>query len=147
MNLKGAASIINGMSQNHELREKGLRLTSQRELVLAAVRELGHATPESVAEKVRLTQPGINLSTVYRNLETLEKVGLIQHTHLGHGGATYHSSEELAHLHLVCAICGEVGDAPIETAANFVDALADGYGFKTDVTHFAIYGTCAECAK
>ncbi len=147
MNLKGAASTINDMSQNHELREKGLRLTSQRELVLAAVRELGHATPEGVAEKVRLTQPRINLSTVYRNLETLERVGLIQHTHLGHGGATYHGAEEAPHLHLVCAICGEVGDAPIETAANFVDALADGYGFKTDVTHFAIYGTCAKCVK
>lgn len=135
------------MSKNHELREKGLRLTSQRELVLAAVRALGHATPEGVAAQVRLTQPGINLSTVYRNLETLESVGLVQHTHLGHGGATYHAAEELMHLHLVCAICGEVGDVPIETAASFVDALAAGYGFKTDVTHFAIYGTCAECAK
>ena len=64
----------------HELREKGLRLTPQRELVLSAVRELGHATPEEVAEKVRKTHPGINLSTVYRNLETLENVGLVQHT-------------------------------------------------------------------
>ncbi len=135
------------MNESHELRQKGLRLTSQRELVLAAVRALGHATPESVAEKVRLTQPGINLSTVYRNLETLERVGLLQHTHLGHGGATYHAAEELTHLHLVCAICGEVADAPIETAASFVDALVDGYGFKTDVTHFAIYGTCAQCGK
>ena len=64
------------MADKHELRDKGLRLTPQRELVLSAVRELGHATPEDVAEKVRLTHPGINLSTVYRNLETLENVGL-----------------------------------------------------------------------
>ena len=56
------------MGDKHELRDKGLRLTPQRELVLAAVRELGHSTPEEVAEKVRLTHPGINLSTVYRNL-------------------------------------------------------------------------------
>ena len=55
------------MADKHELRDKGLRLTPQRELVLSAVRELGHATPEDVAEKVRLTHPGINLSTVYRN--------------------------------------------------------------------------------
>ena len=59
------------MRQPNELREKGLRLTPQRELVLSAVRELGHSTPEDIAEKVRLTHPGINLSTVYRNLETL----------------------------------------------------------------------------
>ncbi len=133
------------MAQQHELREKGLRLTPQRELVLNAVRQLGHATPEDVAAKIHLTHPGINLSTVYRNLETLENVGLVQHTHLGHGGATYHAAEELTHLHLVCENCGSVGDAPIEAAANFVNTLSDDYGFKTDVTHFAIYGTCADC--
>ncbi len=133
------------MSKKHELHEKGLRLTPQRELVLNAVRELGHATPEDVAAKIHLTHPGINLSTVYRNLETLENVGLVQHTHLGHGGATYHAAEELTHLHLVCENCGSVGDAPIEAAANFVNTLSDDYGFKTDVTHFAIYGTCADC--
>jgi Fur family ferric uptake transcriptional regulator len=133
------------MADQHELREKGLRLTPQRELVLKAVRDLGHATPEEVAAKVHQTHPGINLSTVYRNLETLENVGLVQHTHLGHGGATYHAAEELTHLHLVCGICGEVSDAPIESSASFVQDLLDGYGFHTDVTHFAIYGTCAKC--
>jgi Fur family ferric uptake transcriptional regulator len=132
------------MAEQNELREKGLRLTPQRELVLQAVRELGHATPEEVATKIHITHPGINLSTVYRNLETLENVGLVQHTHLGHGGATYHAAEDLTHLHLVC---GLVGDAPIETAGNFVQQLSDDYGFKTDVTHFAIYGTCSACAE
>ena len=72
------------MAKSHELREKGLRLTPQRELVLKAVRELGHATPEEVAEKVRESYPGINLSTIYRNLETLENVGLVQHLSLIH---------------------------------------------------------------
>ena len=133
------------MADKHELRDKGLRLTPQRELVLSAVRELGHATPDDVSEKVRLTHHGINLSTVYRNLETLENVGLVQHTHLGHGGATYHAAEELTHLHLVCGTCESVGDAPITIASQFVNALADDYGFKTDVSHFAIYGTCAAC--
>jgi len=135
------------MAKQHELREKGLRLTPQRELVLQAVRELGHATPEEVAEKVRTSHPGINLSTVYRNLETLENVGLVLHTHFCHGGATYHAAEELTHLHLVCSVCGSIGDAPIEAAANFVNTLSDDYGFKTDVTHFAIYGTCQKCSK
>ena len=134
------------MAEQNELRDKGLRLTPQRELVLQAVRDLGHATPEEVANKIHITHPGINMSTVYRNLETLENVGLVQHTHLGHGGATYHAAEELTHLHLVCGVCGVVGDAPIETAAPFVQQLSDDYGFRTDVTHFAIYGTCASCS-
>ena len=104
-------------------------------------------SPEAIAEHVRKTHPGINLSTVYRNLETLENVGLVQHTHLGHGSATYHASEELNHLHLVCESCGAIGDAPLEVAASFVQALSDEYGFKTDVSHFAISGMCANCFK
>ncbi|MCX6429839.1 MAG: Fur family transcriptional regulator [Actinobacteria bacterium] len=135
------------MAQPHELRERGLRLTPQRELVLAAVRELDHATPEEIAEKVRQTHPGINLSTAYRNLETLENVGLVQHSHLGHGGASYHASEEVAHLHLVCGTCGSVGDAPIEVASSFVNELSEDYGFRTDVSHFAVYGTCSTCSQ
>jgi Fur family ferric uptake transcriptional regulator len=124
----------------HELHEKGLRLTPQRELVLSAVRSLGHATPEEVAEKVRSTHPGINLSTVYRNLETLENVGLVLHTHLGHGGATYHAAEELTHLHLVCSDCGEIGDAPIEAAANFVNTLRL-------MLHTLLFMDCARSAQ
>lgn len=135
------------MANTHELHQKGLRLTPQRELVLQAVRDLDHATPEEVLNKIHETHPGINLSTVYRNLEILENVGLVQHTHLGHGGATYHAAEELTHLHLVCGKCESVGDAPMEVAANFVQTLSDDYGFKTDVTHFAIYGTCSVCQE
>ena len=104
------------------------RLTPQRELVLSAVRALGHATPEEVAEKVRQTHPGINLSTVYRNLETLENVGLVQHTHLGHGGATYHAAEELTHLHLVCDICFKaviIGQSVYKVSGNLDWRISD----------------------
>ena len=135
------------MASQHELHMKGLRLTPQRDLVLQAVRKLDHATPEEVHQKVHASHPGINLSTVYRNLETLENVGLVQHTHLGHGSATYHASEELNHLHLVCESCGSIGDAPLEVAASFVQSLSDDYGFKTDVSHFAISGMCSNCYK
>ena len=113
------------MADKHELREKGLRLTPQRELVLAAVRELGHATPEQVAEKVRATHPGINLSTVYRNLETLENVGFVQHSHLGHGGVRYHASTEDIHAHLNCEKCGVIIEVPIEATSALTQALLD----------------------
>ena len=130
---------------DQRLREQGFRITPQRQLVLEAVDRLRHGTPEEILFEVQRTASGVNLSTVYRTLETLENVGLVLHTHLGHGGATYHAAEELTHLHLVCGTCGSIGDAPIEVAANFVNALADDYSFKTDVTHFAVYGTCTSC--
>jgi Fur family ferric uptake transcriptional regulator len=132
-------------SHGQDVRSRGLRLTPQRELVLAAVRALGHATPDAVAEHVRRTHPSINLSTVYRNLETLEKAGLIVHTHLGHGGATFHAADDAEHLHLVCGECGVVTEAELDSAAALVARLESEHGFQTDVRHFAIYGTCASC--
>jgi Fur family ferric uptake transcriptional regulator len=134
------------MADQHELRDKGLRLTPQRELVLKAVRDLGHATPEEIAAKIHRTHPGINLSTVYRNLETLENVGFVQHTHLGHGGATYSSTEVLEHFHLTCGVCGTVTEAPLKAAEAFTQKIVDDFGFHPDITHFAVYGTCAACS-
>lgn len=135
------------MSLDHEVRSRGLRLTAQRQLVLAAVRDLGHATPEEVAAHVRRQHPSINLSTVYRNLETLENAGLLIHTHLGHGGATFHAAEDAEHVHLVCGQCGSVKEADLDATRELVERLQSEHGFATDVRHFAIYGTCSECAK
>ena len=66
-----------------DIRGKGLRLTAQREAVLNAVRELGHSTPEEITERINQQTSGLNLSTTYRNLETLENSNLVQHTHAG----------------------------------------------------------------
>lgn len=139
-------TVMSDDAQPHEIRQRGLRLTPQRELVLAAVRELGHSTPEEISAHVRKHHPGINLSTVYRNLETLEKAGFVVHSHLGHGGATFHAADEASHLHLVCGECGNVAEAELDIASEFVAKLVAQHGFQTDITHFAIFGECAECA-
>lgn len=133
------------MSQEHELHQKGLRLTPQRELVLQAVRILGHSTPETILEYVRKNHPGINLSTVYRNLETLENVGLVQHSHIAHGSANYHASEVLDHFHLVCHDCGSHIDAPRNFAESFMASIRNEYGFTVDITHYAVSGVCKNC--
>ena len=88
------------------LRERGLRATPQRRLVLQAVSELGHATPEQVCEYVQGQTASLNLSTVYRALELLEELGVVSHTHLQHGSPTYQVADHVDHLHLVCRGCG-----------------------------------------
>ena len=69
-------------SWQERLRASGHRLTPQRELVLAAVEKLGHATPDEVYAEVRQHSESINLSTIYRTLELLNELGLIRHAHL-----------------------------------------------------------------
>ena len=75
------------MSQTWDdtLRASGFRVTPQRQLVLEAVTKLEHATPEEIFGDIHQRARGVNVSTVYRTLEVLEKVGLVTHTHLGHG--------------------------------------------------------------
>ena len=93
-------------SWHEELRSRGYRVTPQRQLVLEAVKAVDHATPEEICARVRETARGVNISTVYRTLELLEELGMVTHTHLGHGAPTYHLAAEADHVHLVCRDCG-----------------------------------------
>ena len=130
----------------HErLRARGFRLTPQRQLVLEAVVALGHATPEEIVAEVRRTASGINISTVYRTLELLEELGLVTHTHLGHGAPTYHAADDADHLHLVCRECGGIEEVPTQVIEGSVGRIAAEHGFAVDTGHFAIYGVCASC--
>jgi Fur family ferric uptake transcriptional regulator len=128
-----------------ELRSRGYRLTPQRQLVLQAVTDLGHATPEAIAERVRQVADGLSLSTVYRTLDLLEELGLVTHAHLGHGAPTYHVAAVADHLHLVCRGCDTVTEVAPEVLTGVVERLATDQGFTVDVSHFAIFGKCAAC--
>ena len=134
-------------SWHEQLRARGYRVTPQRQLVLEAVKDLEHATPEEICAKVRETARGVNISTVYRTLELLEELGLVTHAHLGHGAPTYHSATGDDHLHLVCRDCGAVIETDVSLADHLVASLAERHGFQTDVAHFAVYGRCQGCAS
>ncbi len=126
------------------LHERGLRMTPQRQLVLDAVRELGHATPEQVCTHVQRSAPAVNITTVYRSLDLLERLGLLRHTHLGHGAPSY-SAHEHEHVHLVCHRCGAVTEAPRPVMADLADRLDGEFGFELDVAHLALSGLCRDC--
>jgi Fur family ferric uptake transcriptional regulator len=110
----------------------GYRLTPQRELVLRAVESLGHATPDEVLAEVRQHSSAVNVSTVYRNLEVLEELGLVRHAHLSD---------------LVCRSCRRVVSVGAEAASVLTGRLADEHGFTADIGHLTVFGTCAECAR
>nr|WP_203620283.1 transcriptional repressor [Streptomyces anulatus] len=121
-------------------------MTPQRQLVLEAVDALEHATPDDILCEVRRTASGVNISTVYRTLELLEELGLVSHAHLGHGAPTYHLADRHHHIHLVCRDCADVIEADLSVVTEFTEKLRAGFGFETDMKHFAIFGRCANCA-
>lgn len=136
---------MNSDALRDRLREQGLRLTPQRELVLAAVERLGHATPEEVLAQVRESSESLNLSTVYRTLDVLEQVGLVRHAHLTDRGATYHSVGGPAHFHAICRKCERVRSVDVEVAADFAERLRTDLGFVVDIGHLTIFGDCEVC--
>ena len=139
-------STVSDTSLAEVLRARGLRLTAQRQLVLEAVYQLGHATPEQVHQAVREVAAGVNITTIYRTLELLEQLGLVTHTHLSHGSATYHPAGNDQHVHLVCRSCGTV----IEVEPELLDPLVgqlEQRGFLVDVGHVALFGLCKDCGE
>ena len=128
------------------LRASGHRLTPQRELVLAAVDTLGHATPDEVYAEVRRHSSSINLSTVYRTLELLDELGLIRHAHLTDRAPTYHSARGHEHAHLVCRSCRTVISIGRDDIEQALGPLAAAHGFQPDYGHLTVFGTCASCA-
>jgi Fur family ferric uptake transcriptional regulator len=137
------------MSQTWDdtLRASGYRVTPQRQLVLEAVTKLEHATPEEIFADIHQTARGVNVSTVYRTLELLEQIGLVTHTHLGHGAPRYHLAAEETHVHLVCRECEKVIQVDPAAVSGLVTALDADFGFETDVGHLTVFGHCADCRK
>jgi Fur family ferric uptake transcriptional regulator len=129
------------------LRERGLRLTPQRQLILEAVHDLGHATPEQVHTAVRERVAGVNITTVYRTLELLEELRLVNHTHLSHGSPTYHTAGEDQHVHLVCRGCGSVSEVDPSVMLPVTDRLLAERGFRVDVGHVSLFGVCEDCKE
>ena len=100
-----------------------------------------------ILERARKTAGvGINQSTVYRTLDVLEELGHLHHVHLGHGAGLYHLSEESDHQHLVCERCGTSVAIPLEELAPVLASVTSRYGFVAEGAHFAIVGTCGDCA-
>ena len=128
------------------LRANGGRVTSPRRAILEALIGHGeHPTAEQLTVAVQARQPDVHESTVYRFLDDLERLGVVDHVHLGHGPAVYHFSDD-THHHLVCQTCGRVIEVPDQTFTGLRRRLRTDFGFEIDQRHFAVVGRCTECA-
>ncbi|NYG59791.1 Fur family ferric uptake transcriptional regulator [Nocardioides daedukensis] len=130
-----------------KIRSSGKRLTAQRELILRAVDHLGHGTPDEIHAEVHKHSTAVNLSTVYRNLEVLEELGLVRHTHLSDRAPTYHSVTDHEHFHMVCRNCEKVTSLDPAMLSDFVARLREEHGFEPDIGHLAVFGHCLDCVS
>jgi Fur family ferric uptake transcriptional regulator len=130
-----------------DIRAKGRRMTVQRRLVLDALqRARHHTTAEEIARQIRARHPQIDPSTVYRNLEALEELGYVTHTHLDDRITRWHRADVRRHGHLVCRRCGSEQEISMRLLEPLGRRLRAEQGFRADLAHSAIVGVCRECA-
>ncbi|MBT9131970.1 MAG: Ferric uptake regulation protein [Syntrophomonadaceae bacterium] len=140
------------MKQPHDivskLSELGYRLTPQRMMILSAIENSDdHISAEEIYAQVTVKYPNVNISTVYRTLELLKRLGLTTETDLGGGRVRYHPAAKGHHHHLVCQQCGAIIALDESLMSSLKSALLREYKFSADLRHLAIFGRCVNCGK
>lgn len=128
------------------LSARGHRITAPRRQITAAMLSLpDHFTPAELAEAVNADHPDIAESTIYRFLETLSELDIVEHGHIAHGSAVYHVQPVEDHVHLVCVRCSAIIEAPTAEFDQLTSGLRDRFGFTARPRHFALEGICRGC--
>jgi Fur family transcriptional regulator, ferric uptake regulator len=132
-----------------ELRERGFRMTAQREMVLGVLHEIdGFATVDEIYRRVHSLSAAVDISTVYRTLDLLQDFSLIASVEGSDGQRRYELLiDHLAHAHLVCIECGAVIGAAFDTLQPAADDIRNRYGFAIDLGHLKLSGWCSQCCE
>ncbi len=120
-----------------------MRLSTARRLVLEAL--FAAQGPVSAAHLSRTV--ALDESSVYRNLEVLERHGLIRHVHLGHGPGLYVLVGPHEVEYLYCERCTRVTAVAPEQLDPLREQIRNQFGYDARFTHFAIVGLCGQCAN
>jgi Fur family transcriptional regulator, ferric uptake regulator len=130
------------------LRSHGLRVSAARRLVLEALFAAdAPISAEQVADGLAGRLPRSDLASVYRNLETLEQLGLVRHCHLGHGPGLYVPTGKREREYLVCDSCSAVSSVEPAQMDAVRALIHERFGYDAHFTHFPILGLCAACAR
>lgn len=130
------------------LRDQGLPITQQREVIAEAVFQAeAHLSVEEIETKLRTQGERIGKATIYRTLETLVRSGLVAEYDFGEGYKRYKHlfGQTLVHEHLVCTDCGSVKEIKSRELAQVQEDVARAHGFQPSRYRLEIYGLCATC--
>jgi Fur family transcriptional regulator, ferric uptake regulator len=130
------------------LRERGFRLSAARRIVLEALFAAdGPVSAEYIARGLEGKLTSSDLASVYRNLEWMESLGVVQHVHLGHGPGLYTLARDGQREYLVCERCGRVESVDPSQLDGVRAQIRDFFGFEVRFSHFAIPGLCLRCVE
>ena len=133
------------MSQFEDDNGGAQRLTSQREAVLAVIRERhDHPTAADIFEAARKKLPTISYATVYNSLKYLREAGLVREIAFGNCASRYDGVLE-RHDHAICSQCGKLVDFDLPEAADLIKVAARKTRFKAESVRLTLTGLCPDC--
>ena len=131
------------------LRQRGVRLTRQRRLLLDLIDHSGrHLDAESLYQLAKEKDPRLNRVTVYRTLKLLKAGGLVDELDLMHYGGDQHYYEtrlKQEHAHIICLGCGKVEEFFGEPLQEIRRQVESDFGFEVALARTEIGGYCPHC--
>ena len=144
-------SIIKSEELKKMLKDKGLKLTTQREKVLEILQDnvSHHMTAEEIYNEVKKQSPEIGLATVYRTIQLFYDLKIVEKLHLD-DSVRYELVKmdlEHQHHHLICEICGKVIEVEDDLLDQIEETCNEKYDFKVNNHILKFYGECSECKQ
>ena len=128
------------------LNRAGMRVTHQRALILEIIRqELGHLNADEIYRRAREKLPRLSLSTVYRALQRLKQMDLIEELHFDGDHHYYESKASGEHHHLVCHGCGKVIEFTFPLSRHLKKQVPEANDFDVTEAEVRLTGYCAQC--
>jgi Fur family transcriptional regulator, ferric uptake regulator len=133
-----------------EIEAHGLRMTRQRRVIAEVLQRAGeHLDAAEVLRRARHQMPGLHLATVYRALESLKKLGIIDELDLMHfrgGGHYYEARTNKDHMHFTCQWCGRVLEIQSPLFERLKGQIEGRHGLSIRVARLELGGLCGTCA-
>jgi Fe2+ or Zn2+ uptake regulation protein len=127
------------------LRTSGYRLTRQRQLVWDTLRRTRrHLSAEQIGAALKRQEQAVDMATVYRSLDVLQRLGLIRSSRLGER-QYFEVAEPGEHYHLVCDNCGTANHIEGEDLAPVLRHITDGHRFAVRSADLIVHGWCEKC--
>ena len=131
------------------LKERGVRLTRQRQIILELIDKSGmHLDAERLFRLAKQRDPKLNRVTVYRTLKMLKEGGLVDELDLMHWEGEQHYYETRAkqeHAHVICLRCGRVEEFFGDPLQRLRRQVESHFGFQILIARTEIGGYCAHC--
>ncbi|MFC2002150.1 Fur family transcriptional regulator [Chloroflexota bacterium] len=135
-------------SPKRELNTGGMRITNQRALIMKIIRQgQGHLDADEIYRRARGRESHLSLSTVYRTLQVLKRLGLVEELHFDETHHHYEVTPSAEHHHLLCLGCGRIIEFRQPLTRYLKKNVAEAKDFDIVETEVRVTGYCAECRR